>query len=114
MTGENILFEKEGAVGVIKVNRPKSLNALNPATVREIAACLTEVRQDQSIRCLIITGEGDRAFVAGADISAMVSMSGLEGKAFSALGSKTLRVLEEVPSEVDDGVHGFRSREVCE
>src|SRR5215510_7916412 len=93
MTGENILFEKEGAVGVIKVNRPKSLNALNPATVREIAACLTEVRQDQSIRCLIITGEGDRAFVAGADIS--------------ALGLKTLRELEELPIPVIAAVNGF-------
>ncbi len=86
MTYENILFEKDGAVGILKVNRPKSLNALNPPTVREIAACLAEVQQDQSIRCLIITGAGDRAFVAGADIAAMVSMNALEGKAFSALG----------------------------
>ena len=69
---ENIIFEKDGTIGLLKVNRPKSLNALNPATVKEIAACLEEVRQDSSIRCLIVTGEGDRAFVAGADISAMV------------------------------------------
>ena len=80
MAYENILFEKEGAVGVLKINRPKSLNALNPATLRDIAACLEEVHQDQSIRCLVVTGEGDRAFIAGADISAMVSMSALEGK----------------------------------
>src|SRR5215813_7544527 len=107
MTPENILFEKDGAVGILKVNRPKSLNALNPATVREIAACLAEVRQDQSIRCLIITGEGDRAFVAGADISAMVSMNALEGKAFSVLGLNTLRVLEEMPIPVIAAVNGF-------
>ncbi|MBI3800658.1 MAG: enoyl-CoA hydratase/isomerase family protein [Deltaproteobacteria bacterium] len=107
MMGENILFERDGAIGILKVNRPKSLNALNPATVREIAACLTEVQQDQSIRCLIITGEGDRAFVAGADISAMVSMSVLEGKAFSALGLQTLRVLEELPIPVIAAVNGF-------
>jgi enoyl-CoA hydratase len=107
MTHENILFEKDGAVGVLKVNRPKSLNALNPATVREIAACLAEVRQDRSIRCLIITGEGDRAFVAGADIAAMVSMNALEGKAFSVLGLNTLRILEELPIPVIAAVNGF-------
>jgi enoyl-CoA hydratase len=107
MAYENILFEKDGAVGLLKVNRPKSLNALNPATVREIAACLEEVRQDQSIRCLIITGEGDRAFIAGADIAAMVSMTALEGKAFSAMGQSTLRTLEELPIPVIAAVNGF-------
>jgi len=107
MAYENIVFEREGAVGILKVNRPKSLNALNPATVREIAACLEEVRQDHSIRCLIITGEGDRAFVAGADISAMVSMSVIEGKAFSALGLATMRKLEELPIPVIAAVNGF-------
>jgi len=107
MTYENILFEKDGAVGILKVNRPKSINALNPPTVREIAACLAEVQQDQSIRCLIITGEGDRAFVAGADIAAMVSMNALEGKAFSALGLNTLRTLEELPIPVIAAVNGF-------
>jgi enoyl-CoA hydratase len=107
MAYENILFEKEGAVGVLKINRPKSLNALNPATLRDIAACLEEVHQDQSIRCLVVTGEGDRAFIAGADISAMVSMSALEGKLFSALGLSVLRKLEELPIPVIAAVNGF-------
>jgi enoyl-CoA hydratase len=107
MAYENIIFERDGAVGILKVNRPKSLNALNPATVKEIAACVEEVRQDSSIRCLIITGEGDRAFVAGADISAMVSMTPLEGQAFSALGLKLARALEELPIPVIAAVNGF-------
>lgn len=107
MAYENILFERDGAVGILKVNRPKSLNALNPATVREIAACVEEIRQDPAIRCLIITGTGDRAFVAGADISAMVSMSAIEGKAFSALGLNTARQLEELPIPVIAAVNGF-------
>lgn len=107
MAYENILFEKDGAVAILKVNRPKSLNALNPATVREIAACLEAIRQDPSIRCLIITGEGDRAFVAGADISEMVSMTPLQGKAFSALGLRVLRTLEELPIPVIAAVNGF-------
>jgi enoyl-CoA hydratase len=107
MAYENILFEKDAAVGILKINRPKSLNALNPATLHDIAACLEEVRQDQSVRCLVITGEGDRAFVAGADISAMVSMSALEGKLFSALGLNVLRKLEELPIPVIAAVNGF-------
>ena len=107
MTYENIIFAKDGAVGVIKINRPKSLNALNPATVKEIASCLEEIRQDSSIRCLIVTGEGDRAFVAGADISAMVTMTATEGHAFSELGLGVLRKLETLPIPVIAAVNGF-------
>ena len=107
MAYENILFEKDGAVGSLTINRPKSLNALNPATLHEIAACLQDVRRDQSIHCLIITGEGDRAFIAGADIAAMVSMTALEGKAFAALGLSVLRTLEELPIPVIAAVNGF-------
>ena len=107
MAYENILFEKDSAVGSLTINRPKSLNALNPATLHEIAACLQDVRRDQSIHCLIITGEGDRAFIAGADIAAMVSMTALEGKAFAALGLSVMRTLEELPIPVIAAVNGF-------
>lgn len=107
MAYENILFERDGAVGILKVNRPKSLNALNPATVKEISACIDEVRQDPSLRCLIVTGEGDRAFVAGADISAMVNMTALEGHAFSEHGLGVLRKLETLPIPVIAAVNGF-------
>lgn len=107
MVYENILFEQDGAVGVLTINRPKSLNALNPATLREIAACLEAVCQAQTVRCLIITGGGDRAFVAGADIAAMVTMNALEGKEFSALGLSVLRRIEELPIPVIAAVNGF-------
>jgi enoyl-CoA hydratase len=107
MTYENLIFAKDGAIGVLKINRPKSLNALNPATVKELAACLETVRQDPSIRCLIVTGEGDRAFVAGADISAMVTMTATEGHAFSELGLGVLRKLETLPIPVIAAVNGF-------
>ena len=107
MAYENILFEKDGAVGSLTINRPKSLNALNPATLNEIAACLQDVRRDQSIHCLLITGAGDRAFIAGADIAAMVAMTALEGKAFAALGLSVMRTLEELPIPVIAAVNGF-------
>ena len=107
MAYENIVFEKEDAIGILSVNRPKSLNALNPATLGEIADCLERVKKDAGIRCLVITGTGDRAFVAGADISAMVSMSPLEGKAFAALGLGVARTLEEMAIPVIAAVNGF-------
>jgi enoyl-CoA hydratase len=107
MAYENILFEQDGPVGLLTVNRPKSLNALNPATVRELDACVETVRQDAAVRCLIITGAGDRAFVAGADISAMVAMSAIEGKAFSARGLAVMRSLESLPIPVIAAVNGF-------
>jgi len=107
MAYENLIFERDGAVAILKVNRPKSLNALNPATVAEIGACLEEVQADSSIRCLIITGEGDRAFVAGADISVMVTMTATEGHAFSAHGLGVMRKLEELPIPVIAAVNGF-------
>ncbi len=107
MAYENIIFEQDGPVGILTVNRPKSLNALNPATVREIGECVEAVRQDSSIRCLIITGSGDRAFVAGADISAMVTMGVIEGKAFSAHGLGVMRSLENLPIPVIAAVNGF-------
>lgn len=107
MTYEHLLFEQDGAVGVLTINRPKSLNALNPATLHEIAACLATIRQEETIRCVIITGAGDRAFVAGADIAAMATMNALEGKQFSALGLQVLRQLEELPIPVIAAVNGF-------
>lgn len=107
MSYANILFEKDATVGVLSVNRPKSLNALNPATLTEMANCLETLRVDDSLRCLVLTGTGERAFVAGADISAMVSMSPLEGKKFATLGLGVVRTLEELPIPVIAAVNGF-------
>ncbi len=104
---QNIVLSKEGPVAILKVNRPKSLNAINPETLEEMAVCLEEIRKDREIRCLILTGEGERAFVAGADISAMVSMSAIEGKLFSRKGQEVLRALEELPIPVIAAVNGF-------
>ena len=107
MAYDNLSFEQDGAIGILTVNRPKSLNALDPATLAELAACLETVRADDGVRCLILTGAGERAFVAGADISVMVSMSPLEGKKFAALGLGVARGLEELPIPVIAAVNGF-------
>lgn len=69
MVYENILLERDGAIATLTVNRPKVLNALNQATIREIQAALQEVERDDGLRVLIVTGAGERSFVAGADIN---------------------------------------------
>ena len=75
---ENLIFEK-APIAMVTVNRPKALNALNVRVVEELAQVLRDVRHDSAVRALIITGAGDRAFVAGADIAAMSEMSAVQG-----------------------------------
>ncbi|MBW1796789.1 MAG: enoyl-CoA hydratase/isomerase family protein, partial [Deltaproteobacteria bacterium] len=83
MAYENIIFETEGNVAIIKFNRPKALNAISIDVVKEMHKALDEVEGNQSIRVLILTGEGDKAFVAGADISLMVNFDPLQLRKFS-------------------------------
>ena len=81
---EDLIFEK-GEIATVTVNRPKALNALNRTVVEGLAHVLRDVRHDPSIRVLIVTGAGDRAFVAGADIAAMSAMSTVDGMEFCRL-----------------------------
>ena len=84
---EDLIFDK-GPIATITVNRPKALNALNRAVLEEITRVLRDVRHDSSVRVLIVTGAGDRAFVAGADIAAMADMQTVEGLEFTRLGHR--------------------------
>lgn len=72
---QNLLYEFDGGIGIITINRPKALNALNGATMRELNELLDVIAQDPSVKVVIITGSGEKAFVAGADITEMQSMS---------------------------------------
>ncbi len=107
MDYENIRLERDGPVATLTVDRPERLNALNPATMLEIAHAVAIVRSDTALRCLIITGAGDKAFIAGADISAMVTMSGFEEKKFAQHGLGVLRDLETLPIPVIAAVNGY-------
>jgi len=104
---DNLLVTQDGPVCVIAVNRPKALNALNPATLRELLQAITEDAQADRARVVILTGAGERAFVAGADISAMAGMSVVEAKAFSLLGHRVARQFELLPKPVIAAVNGF-------
>ena len=103
---KDILFEKAG-VATLTVNRPNALNALNRNVLEEISRVIREVRHDSSVRVLIVTGAGDRAFVAGADIAAMSKMTATEGLEFGRLGHRVMESFEDLAIPVIAAVNGF-------
>ena len=107
MTYENLLVEREGPVATVLVNRPKALNALNAATIADLQRCCEDIRLDRDLHCLILAGAGERAFVAGADITAMADMTPLAGRAFARQGQRMMRQLEDLPIPVIAAVNGF-------
>lgn len=113
MDFENLLFKKEGNIGILSVNRPKALNALNSATLKEINQAIDMIEKDDEIHILILTGEG-RAFVAGADISEMKVLNAHEAREFAKLGSGTFRKIELMEKPVIAAVNGFALGGGCE
>jgi len=111
---ENILWKVEDGVGVATLNRPKALNALNSQTVRELGELLGEVERDASLRALVLTGAGDKAFVAGADIAEMSGLAPLEARRFAEVGQRTLERLEALPIPTIAAVNGFALGGGCE
>ncbi len=107
MTYKTIIYEKEGDVAIVTFNRPKALNAINPEVVAEANNALAEVEIDSSVRVLILRGEGEKAFVAGADIAHMVDLSPLQARRFSRDGQELLFRLERLPIPVIACVDGF-------
>jgi enoyl-CoA hydratase len=107
MAYENIMYEKDGNIAIIKFNRPKALNAINPAVLREVNMALDQIEEDVDIRVLILTGAGEKAFIAGADIAYMLKIGPLEGRQFSRTGQELLFRLEGLPIPVIACVNGF-------
>jgi enoyl-CoA hydratase len=114
MTYENILFETKDQVAYITFNRPKVLNALNRRTVEELGAALSHVRQDQTVRVLILTGAGEKAFVAGADIGELAQQTPVDGKEFSLFGQEIFHRLETMGKPSIAAINGFALGGGCE
>ena len=114
MDYENILFNVEGNVAVLKFNRPKALNAINPDVFADVNDALDKVESDPNIKVLVFTGEGDKAFVAGADIKHMLDLSPLQAKKFSRDGQDLLFRIEELHIPVIACVNGFALGGGCE
>ena len=106
-------YEVKGAVGVITINRPEALNALNSAVLDDLNAVLDGVDQE-AVRALVITGAGQKSFVAGADIGEMSTLSKAEGEAFGKKGNDIFRKIEIFPLPVIAAVNGFALGGGCE
>jgi enoyl-CoA hydratase len=114
MAYENILFEVQDGVGVLTFNRPKALNALNPKTLEEVSEVIDRVEQDENVRVLVLTGAGDKAFVAGADITEFPKMNPLQARTFAETGQGVFFKLEHLPKPVIACVNGFALGGGCE
>jgi len=110
---EFVLYEQKGAVGVITISREKALNALNSAVLEELDQTLDAVDLNE-VRCLILTGAGQKSFVAGADIGEMSTLTKAEGEAFGKKGNDVFRKLETFPIPVIAAINGFALGGGCE
>ena len=106
-------YEQEGYVGIITINRPKALNALNSEVLKDLEAVIDAVDLDAT-RALILTGAGEKSFVAGADIGEMSTLTKAEGEAFGKIGNDVFRKIETLPIPVIAAVNGFALGGGCE
>lgn len=110
----NLLLEVDGPIAVLTINRPKALNALNSETLTELNQVLGEIEANDEIKVLILTGAGEKAFVAGADISEMVNFTGAEGRAFGMRAAEPFFKLQNMRQVTIAAVNGFALGGGCE
>jgi len=107
MASENILVDIRSGVCTLTVNRPDKLNALNRQTLLDLDAAFLRAERDDSIRVLVLTGAGDRAFVAGADIGEIRDLSAVDARAFSALGQRVMSRIQNLEKPVIAAINGY-------
>lgn len=112
--GKTLLTARDGAVVVLTLNRPDKLNALNAELLGELDASLAELTRDPSVGCAILTGAGDKAFAAGADIGAMLDLTTEQARHFSELGHRICSRMERAPFPIIGAVNGFALGGGCE
>jgi len=113
-TLQNLSYEKKAGIAYVTVNRPKALNALSHATIDELREVMEDARDDAAIRGVIVTGAGEKAFVAGADISEIASASAIEAQALSRNGQSTFDLIERLGKPVIAAINGFALGGGCE
>jgi enoyl-CoA hydratase len=111
---ENLLYEKKGAIAYVTLNRPKVLNALNQQTWKELRTVFEDARDDPEIRGVILTGAGDKAFIAGADIGELAHVTAVEAEQSSSYGQAVLDLIENLGKPVIAAVNGYALGGGCE
>lgn len=114
MNLQNLLLEKKDQIAYLTINRPKVLNALNMATMQELRLAFTELKQDPDIRVVILTGSGEKAFVAGADIGELQKNNAVEAKEYTHRGQAVLDLIENLGKPVIACINGFALGGGCE
>src|SRR5882762_3371088 len=114
LTLENVLYEKKGAIAYVTLNRPKVLNALNRQTWEDLRTAFEDARDDAAVRGVILTGAGDKAFIAGADINELARVTAIEGEEASSFGQAVLNLIENLGKPVIAAVNGFALGGGCE
>ena len=114
MTYDNLLVERDGAVAIVTINRPEKRNALNTLTISEIHHVMTALGADPTVGAIVLTGAGDKAFVAGADISELAVMTPAGGQAHAAAGQRAFDAIETLGKPVIAAVNGFALGGGCE
>ena len=110
----HVLLEKKGNIAIATINRPAALNALNSAVLSDLDELVNIVNADEEIRALVLTGSGEKAFVAGADIGEMSTLTPAEGEAFGKHGNDVFRRIETLPIPTIAAVNGFALGGGCE
>src|SRR5438034_10725561 len=114
MTFSNILFEKKNAIAYVTVNRPKVLNALNMATMEELRTAFHDIKNDAAVRVVIVTGAGEKAFIAGADIGELAQNDAVTAKEYTHRGQSVLNLIENLGKPVIACINGFALGGGCE
>ena len=114
MAYETLLVEKKDNIAIVTINRPKVLNALNKTVIEELEKCFKELQNDPEVGAVILTGAGDKAFVAGADISGLVELNPLEGKEFAEKGQAVFNLIENLGKPVIAAINGYALGGGCE
>lgn len=114
MAYQNLIIERKNTVSIVFINRPDKLNALNTQTMIDLKAAITELNADESVAAIILTGKGEKAFVAGADISELNKLDMISGKKFAEAGQEVFNMLENSEKPVIAAVNGFALGGGCE
>src|SRR4030095_10141593 len=111
---ENVLYEKKDGIAYVTLNRPNVLNALNKATWQDLRTAFEDARDDETVRGVILTGAGDKAFIAGADISELATVSAVKAEESSSYGQDVLNLIENLGKPVIAAINGFALGGGCE